>query len=104
MTRVIILSAEKQIRSITITDHADFAPEGQDVVCAGISSISTGALNALDELFPGQCKLSMKGKTIRIETESSEAALQNCLQMLIIQLKTVQEVFPGNIKITKKEV
>lgn len=104
MTRVIIRSAEEMIRSIKITDHAEYAPAGEDLVCAGVSSISTGALNALDELFPGQCKLSMKGKTIRIETKSSEASLQTCLQMLIIQLKCIEEVYPDNIKITKKEV
>lgn len=104
MTRVIIRSADQMIREITITDHAGYAKAGKDIVCAGISSISIGALNALDELFPGQCILTMKGETIRIETQSSEAALQTCLQMLIIQLKSVQEVFPGNIKITKKEV
>lgn len=104
MTRVIIRSAGGAVRSIEIRDHAGFAYHGQDLVCAGISSISIGALNALDELFGEQCRLSMKGNSIRVETESRDAALQACLQMLLLQLKSVQEVYPENITITKKEV
>ena len=35
------------IQSFTISGHADFAEKGSDIVCAGASAVSFGAVNAI---------------------------------------------------------
>ena len=35
------------IQSFTMSGHADFAEHGQDIVCAGVSAVSFGAVNAI---------------------------------------------------------
>ena len=38
------------IQSFTMSGHADFAEHGQDIVCAGASAVSFGAVNAIHAL------------------------------------------------------
>ena len=38
------------IQSFTMSGHADFANHGQDIVCAGVSAVSFGSINAVHEL------------------------------------------------------
>ncbi|WP_442902234.1 ribosomal-processing cysteine protease Prp, partial [Faecalicoccus sp.] len=50
MIKVILTYHKDQVSSIQITGHAQSGPYGQDIVCAGVSVASIGALNALDVL------------------------------------------------------
>lgn len=77
---------------------------GSDLVCAGVSCIMYGALNALDELFEDACQLSADNNTITVTTDSVESQLQSVLHAVLIQLKTMEETYPRNLKITRKEV
>lgn len=40
----------KQVRSFEMKGHADFAEHGKDLVCAGASAVSFGAVNAIMSL------------------------------------------------------
>ena len=48
MVKVKVERSHKEIVTIKIFDHAGYADAGQDLVCAGVSSISVGMMNALD--------------------------------------------------------
>ena len=53
---------DNNITEVTITGHANFAQLGSDIVCAAISGVVTGTLNALHE---------MESKTISIISNKS---------------------------------
>ena len=48
MISVCVKQDAEGIRMIDVSGHAMQAPHGEDLVCAGVSCIMTGALNALD--------------------------------------------------------
>ena len=51
MIRVHIKRDSRQrIEELTISGHADFAEHGKDLVCAGVSAVAFGALNAVEVL------------------------------------------------------
>ena len=50
MIRVTVETVEHQYHSMTVVGHAETGESGFDLVCAGVSSILTGALNAFDEM------------------------------------------------------
>ncbi len=106
MTRIEIGLQGEDIVSLTASGHALFAPSGKDLVCAAVSSILTGALNALDEEYREQTELVLNPKTNRISIQvlCSDSSLQSCLRFLHNQLKTVQERYPKHIRIDRKEV
>ena len=92
------------IQSVTVKGHACSGEYGQDLVCAGVSSIMTGALNALDILFPDQCRLVMSGNRMEAAAASGNKQLQAVLRAIEIQLETMAEQFPDNINVIRKEV
>ena len=49
MVKVEIDYHGKSISKILVKGHANTAPYGQDLVCAAVSAICTGAMNALED-------------------------------------------------------
>ena len=82
------------IIGIKISGHANAGPKGSDLVCASISSIATGALNALDAAYPDDVALSLSeipDAVIEIKVLKNHQNLQALLRMLYIQIQTLAE-------------
>ena len=104
MIWVKVKTREDRICSLEITGHAEFAEHGKDIVCAGVSSIGTGLLNAIDIMCPEDCILKKEDNLIYIEVLHDSERLQDILHTGYIQLDTVREVFSRYVRIRKTEV
>ncbi len=105
MVKVFVDTKGTQIQRIKVTGHADFGPHGQDLVCAGVSSITVGILNALDLLANDSCQFKMDAGLVLIEVlDCNNATVQTILQTLVIQLTTMEESYQKFIRINKQEV
>lgn len=96
MIRVSIISSGETVIGLEVKGHADFAEHGKDLICAGVSCIITGGFNALDKedieeitLEEGYAKVVVKPDSRNVEV----------LNVMIIQLQTIQESYPKFIKI-----
>jgi uncharacterized protein YsxB (DUF464 family) len=100
MTNVIIRKKEDLIFEIEVNGHAMSAQYGNDVVCAGISSVVFGACNSLDELsnYNTEQILVEDGKVL-IPNLAKEKNVQLICQVLIVQLKTIERSYPKYISI-----
>lgn len=104
MVTVKVVCTNDHISSVEIEGHAGFDDSGKDLVCAGASSISIGALNALDQLFKDDCILEMKENRIYIKVKEYRSDLEQVLKCIVIQFKTMVESYPEYIRIIRKEV
>lgn len=104
MVKVNVIRKHQMIHNVTIRDHAGYADKGQDLVCAGISSIAVGMMNALDQLTPETCILSMKDADVEIQVIKESTENQLLLESLIIQLKTLKESYKTYVQINEQEV
>ncbi|MDO4467013.1 MAG: ribosomal-processing cysteine protease Prp [Bacillota bacterium] len=104
MVLVEILQKQDRMQSIRISGHAQYADAGQDLVCAGVSSIGIGALNALDEIFSSDVRVEQRKNKILIKVLKDSDTLQTTLRFLLYQLETMVEVYPQYIQIKKDEV
>ena len=43
--------SDRSISGFTVTGHANFKPSGADIVCAGVSAVTTGTVNAIEALL-----------------------------------------------------
>ena len=92
-----------------MSGHALFADHGKDLVCAGASAVSFGAINAVHALT---------GVTPDIEQEESgflscsipenlpndvQEKIQLLLEGMIVSLQTIEQEYGEHIKITFKE-
>ena len=92
------------LTSLTMSGHANSAEYGSDLVCAGISAIVFGALNGFDQLANTMFDLEVKDNYVSAKALSDECIVNKLLNFVYIQLKTVEDQYPKNIKITVMEV
>ena len=95
MVNVNLIYVKNKLDLIEIKGHAD------KLVCAGISSIFIGMMNALEDdiydisLIEGNSYCKIKSN------QSIEDKIR--IESMIIQLRTIEESYPKEIKIIKKE-
>lgn len=97
------------IQSFTISGHAVFAAHGSDIVCAGVSAVSFGAVNSI---------ISLTGITPDIEQgadgflrcdfpdnlpEETQEKVQLLLEGMVVSLQTMERDYGKHIKITFKQ-
>ena len=89
-----------KFESLRVKGHAEFAPGGQDLVCAGVSAIVVGGINALKyremfEIFqkPGLAVIKLKPKE---EITNYDAVVINTM---LEQLETIAESYGDYIQV-----
>lgn len=98
-----------QIQSFEISGHAFFAKRGQDIVCAGVSAVSVGAINAVHALTGVTPVISHdEGGFLRCELpdnlpEGIFEKAQLLLEGMVVSLRTIEEEYGKHIKITFKK-
>ncbi|MGF3103875.1 ribosomal-processing cysteine protease Prp [Rossellomorea sp. DUT-2] len=103
-------SSGKRIRSFSMDGHADFAENGQDIVCAGASAVSFGSINAIMALTGVEPSIeqSSDGGYLRCVIpddlpEETESKIQLLLDSMLISLQTIERDYSEFIKITFKK-
>ncbi len=94
MVKVTVTWNQQVIIGLRVTGHANAAEAGQDLVCASVSSIATGALNALDLIVHDACELTLVNgpdPLIDIKVKHNRPEVQPILSAVLIQLKTLAE-------------
>jgi uncharacterized protein len=96
------------IQSFEISGHAFFANRGKDIVCAGVSAVSVGAINAVHALTGVTPVIENGDGFLRcvipenIQNDIYEK-VQLLLEGMIISLQTIEEEYGKHIKITFKK-
>lgn len=110
MIQVTVYRLKNQINAFELSGHAGSGPYGFDLVCAGVSAVSFGAVNAVMELCELELGIEQGSEggylyvTIPDELGSS---IMNKVQLLfegmLISLKTIEQDYGDFIQI-KEEV
>ncbi|MCB5235648.1 ribosomal-processing cysteine protease Prp [Niallia circulans] len=95
------------IHAFTISGHALFANSGNDIVCAGVSAVSFGSINAVISLT-GITPIIKQGKdggfiscTIpKNISEETRAKIQLLLEGMIVSLETIERDYGKYVTIT----
>ncbi|ANB58496.1 hypothetical protein GFC29_1896 [Anoxybacillus sp. B7M1] len=100
---------EGNIKSFTMSGHAHFAKRGQDIVCAGASAVSIGAINAIEALTKIKPHITQgdKGGYLRCELPDIEdvrvaANVQLLLEAMLVSLQTIERDYGKYIRVVDK--
>ncbi len=99
MISVNVTFIEHDIQSILIEGHANQNIHGKDIVCAGVSAIVYGSINAIDSIKKDAIAFQIKEGYTNIQVLTSSKEIQIMLQMMLIQLQTMEESYGQYIKI-----
>ncbi|MDX8046554.1 ribosomal-processing cysteine protease Prp [Gracilibacillus sp. S3-1-1] len=110
MINVIIEREGSYIKSFTLTGHAESGPAGQDLVCAAVSGISFGSVNAVFALCDIDLEIDQAGDEggyLRVTLpDSLDDQLLNkaslLLEGMLVSLQTVERDYGQYISISEK--
>lgn len=108
MIKVEIVKEVEFIKQVTVGGHADYAEHGSDIVCAGVSAVIFGLINAVDELdedveFDISANEDVTGYVTYRSLKSTDKE-QLLLNAMLIALKTIEENYSDYITIEVREV
>jgi uncharacterized protein YsxB (DUF464 family) len=101
MIQVAIIRKQQRYQMMKVTGHSNSAPYGEDLVCAAVSAVVTGGINALD-LKAVKVKNTEGLSDLQILDLKHESN-QSVYRVMHIQLQTIANEYPKFIRINLKE-
>ncbi|HEX7055633.1 MAG TPA: ribosomal-processing cysteine protease Prp [Bacilli bacterium] len=110
MIRVIVTrqAVDRSIRAFSVTGHANFAEAGKDIVCAGVSAITVGTVNAIQELLHVALPAAMRKGKLAVELPQADAIadsfkdVQLLLEAMLVSLQSIKESYGPYIEIQEE--
>lgn len=101
MIRVSYKEKNGLFQEVEIAGHADSSSkEGHDLVCAAVSSISVGALNALEQ--PDAYDILLEDGHIRLKAKQKISRHDRIvIETMMVQLATIEDSYGEFIRISK---
>lgn len=104
MIKVKVVRTGERISSFSISGHADFARKGQDIVCAGVSAVAFGSVNAVMSLTTVEPIIKQAGKDggfleVHFPETESDAKVQLLLEGMLVSLQTIERDYGKYMKI-----
>ncbi len=102
-------AADRSIRSFRVEGHAFYAEPGKDIVCAGVSAVTVGTVNAVEALLGIELKSAMNKGLLQVDVpaipeEGKRADVQLLLESMVVMLESVKQSYGEYITINEKFV
>jgi uncharacterized protein YsxB (DUF464 family) len=111
MIRVTIerLPLNEHIHSFKVKGHAMYADPGQDIVCAGVSAVTVGTVNAVEALLGFEMQAHMKDGFLQAEVpkdldSQKQEKLQLLLESMVVMLQTIENMYSDYIQVKQSKV
>ncbi|MCF6138088.1 ribosomal-processing cysteine protease Prp [Pseudalkalibacillus berkeleyi] len=106
MLTVNIHRDQHNIVSFSISGHAESGPYGHDLVCAAVTAVSFGSVNAIEELCQVEPEVETREnggyllfKTPSSVNEETSKKMQLLLEGMLVSLRTIERDYGKYIKI-----
>lgn len=87
--------------SISVRGHAGFAPSGQDIVCAGVSTLVQTLIQSVEELTTDKIKYVISPGKVDIKFWCLSDPARALVDAFFIGVKLIADEYPDNVKLTK---
>lgn len=104
MTEVKMLTKGQYFVGFEITGHAGYAPAGNDIVCAAISTISQATIIGINEVIGAMASITEDEAYLRLEVNESLCEIQVLLKTMYLVLSDVAKQYEKHIKLCTKEI
>ena len=96
-----IFTEKGKIIGFSIKGHADYAPQGKDIYCAGVSALSDSTFLCITEYLKRDVEggASEGNALLRLKTPPDELT-EAVFQTLVIGLREIEKLVPQFIKLT----
>ncbi|MFK7694229.1 ribosomal-processing cysteine protease Prp [Paenibacillus sp. HJGM_3] len=99
MIRVIMKRrADGRIAAFSVSGHAEYDRSGKDIVCAGVSAVTVGTVNAIETLTRVELPSTMKHGLLRVEVPDGlepelDEKVQLLLESMLVMIDSIREEY-----------
>ncbi|GMK47227.1 MULTISPECIES: ribosomal-processing cysteine protease Prp [Paenibacillus] len=91
-------AADRRIVSFAISGHAKYADRGKDIICAGVSAVSVGTVNAIEALATVELPAKMKDGWLSSDIPEQpdkeiDDKVQLLLESMVVMLGTIAKTY-----------
>ncbi len=92
---------DRYVKNLTVLGHADYSKNDElDLVCACVSSIVIGGLNAIKD--EKNYIMSVSSGHVKLEVIEANDSDNQVIETILIQLKTLETKYSKNINVKEK--
>jgi uncharacterized protein YsxB (DUF464 family) len=86
---------------IFITGHAEYAPRGQDIVCAAVSTLTQVFVASIEELTEDNIRTDIRAGNAVIEYKNLSDRAQVLMDSFLLGLEMIAQNYPHHVRIVK---
>lgn len=99
----IVRNSDQAMVGFSVTGHANTAPHGHDIVCAGISALTQTAVLGLDRQLKKKIHLDIASGKLKMNLLDNPDALTNAvLETMLIGLTEIGNINPHCVRILER--
>ncbi|MGI8316008.1 ribosomal-processing cysteine protease Prp [Halobacillus mangrovi] len=109
MIEVKMIRSNGAVNGFEISGHAESGPYGHDLVCAAVSAVSIGTVNAIERLCHTEPHVEQGGEGGYLKvilpadlTEDATEKARILLEGMLVSLETIEHDYQQYIKITHR--
>ena len=104
MIKADFFTRDGSLSRFRVSGHAGYAPAGEDIVCASVSSAVQLTANGITEVLGVGARVSARGERVSLQLDAPSAPAAAFLEALRLHLSLLAEEYPDYIQITCSEV
>lgn len=84
---------------IAVTGHAGYAPEGQDIVCAGVTALVQSLIKSFEDLTADKIEYDISPGAADIKYGNLSEKAKTLVDSFFIGVLIIADEFPDNVRI-----
>jgi uncharacterized protein YsxB (DUF464 family) len=96
-----MIEVKHEENKITVSGHAGYAPIGQDVVCAGVSTLAQNLIASIEIFTEDQIKYVMQPGTVHIQHGDLSEAAQLLVDSFFVGINLIANSYPDYVRVSK---
>ena len=96
-----MIEVKRSGNSIAIHGHAGYAPHGQDVVCAGVSTLVQNLVVSILEITTDEIQYDMQPGSVVIKYGDLSANAQLLVDSFFIGIRLIASEYPNYVQIVQ---
>ncbi|MBA4496162.1 ribosomal-processing cysteine protease Prp [Paenactinomyces guangxiensis] len=100
---------QAEVERILVTGHANYAEPGKDIICAAVSGISIGMVNAIEKMFgvkvhaddDGEGKVDCRLPE-NLDDPEKAAKIRLLMEAMAVSLKSMADEYPSYVRMKER--
>lgn len=97
--RGFMITVNMTTNTIKVRGHANYAPHGQDIVCAGVTALTQTLVESLETLTGNEIKCDMSPGRVDIEIGNPDEDAQLLMDSFLVGIEMIADEFPEHIRV-----